>query len=103
MTTKKESVETKRLAPTKAGRPRDTKTAQLIRLLSTKSGADATAISARLGWKPHTTRAAISGLKKAGYEIAAEKSDRARRTRYRIIGKPKPGPVTTSSMEPLHG
>ena len=102
MTTKKNTAETKRATPRKVGKPRDTKSAQLIRLLSTKSGADAAAISARFGWQPHTTRAAISGLKRAGYEIAAEKSDPARPTLYRIIGRPKPDLVTTSSQEPVH-
>jgi hypothetical protein len=40
------------------------KKTQLIKLLSRKSGADAKAISAKFGWQPHTTRAALSGLRK---------------------------------------
>lgn len=51
-------------------RKRITKKDQLIRLLGSKSGRDIKSLSAKLGWQQHTTRAALSGLRKAGYEIA---------------------------------
>ncbi len=68
-------------------RARATKKAQLIQMLSTKTGADVEAISGKLGWQSHTTRAAITMLKKAGYEVAAEKES-GKPTCYRIIAEP---------------
>ena len=49
------------------------KKAQLIQLLARKTGADVATISNKLGWQSHTTRAALTGLRKAGFEISAEK------------------------------
>lgn len=65
------------------------KKAQLIRILNSKAGVDITAISEKLGWQTHTTRAALSGLRKAGYEIAAEKPGGGKPTRYRITAEPE--------------
>lgn len=65
-----------------------TKKAQLIKLLSTKSGADVPSISEKLGWLPHTTRAALTGLRKAGYEVTSEKLGKGKPTRYRIVAGP---------------
>ena len=66
-----------------------TKKAKLIALLRRKSGADVPSLSADLGWLPHTTRAALSGLRKAGYEITSVKTGSGKPTRYQIIGLPK--------------
>ena len=71
-----------KVAKSKARRP-TTKKAQLIRMLSAKSGANLEVISGKLGWQTHTTRAAITGLRKAGYEVSADKAD-GKPTRYRI-------------------
>ena len=76
---------------TKTPRTKTTKKDRLVRLLSAKAGADAASLSARLGWQAHTTRAAITGLRKAGYEIAAEKTGPGKATRYRIVGQPETG------------
>ena len=65
-----------------------TKRAQLIALLSRKTGKDISAISDQLGWQPHTTRAALSRLRKAGFEIAREVPKRGGAARYRIIAEP---------------
>jgi len=35
------------------------------------------------GWLPHTTRAALTGLRKRGWDIAATKEDRVSRYRGR--------------------
>jgi predicted transcriptional regulator len=67
-----------------------TKKAQLIKMLSAKAGADIATISGKLGWQTHTTRAAITGLRKAGYEITVEKAEGGKPTRYRIIAEPPP-------------
>lgn len=61
-----------------------TKKSQLIQLLTRKSGADVATISEKLGWLPHTTRAALTGLRKAGFEITAEKSGNGKLSCYRI-------------------
>ena len=73
-----------RLAPVKT-----TKKAKLIALLSRKSGADVPSLSAALGWLPHTTRAALSGLRKAGYDITSVKNGSGKPARYQIIGSPE--------------
>ena len=49
--------------------PRETKTAILRKLLSRKAGADLAALQSATGWQPHSVRAALSGLRKAGYTI----------------------------------
>jgi hypothetical protein len=71
-------------APAKA-----TNKARLIALLSRKSGADVPGLSTTLGWLPHTTRAALTGLRKAGYEITKVKPGNGKPSRYQIIGSPE--------------
>lgn len=70
-----------------AGR-RTTKKDQLIKLLGIKSGADIKSLSEKLGWQQHTTRAAMSGLRKAGYEVAGEKPAKGGASKYRILSTP---------------
>ena len=65
-----------------------TKKAQLIQMLSRKSGADVATLSEKLGWLPHTTRAALTGLRKAGFDVSAEKPGMGDPMRYRIMAKP---------------
>ena len=65
-----------------------TKKAQLIRMLNRKAGADVATISAKLGWQQHTTRAALTGLRKSGYEIVSEKAGQGQPSRYRIVAEP---------------
>jgi len=43
-----------------------TKKAHLYMLLRRKGGASITTLQKELGWQPHTVRAAISGVRKAG-------------------------------------
>lgn len=64
---------------------RQTKKAQLIRMLSTRTGADLEVISGKLGWQSHTTRAAITGLRKAGFAVETAKPDADKPMRYRIV------------------
>ncbi len=65
-----------------------TKKAQLIQMLSRKAGADVAAISAKFNWQPHSTRAALTGLRKSGYVLDAEKPGSGKPLRYRIVAKP---------------
>ncbi|AGI66528.1 hypothetical protein OAN307_c08030 [Octadecabacter antarcticus 307] len=66
-----------------------TKKAQLIQMLSRKAGGDVAAISEKFGWLPHTTRAALTGLRKAGYEITSLKAGNGKPLRYHIMPAPK--------------
>jgi DNA-binding IclR family transcriptional regulator len=59
-----------------------TKIAQIVALLSRDSGATLTELVEATGWQPHTTRAALTGLRKKGYQL--EKLKRDDLTCYRI-------------------
>jgi len=69
--------------------PRETKAAILRRLLTRKNGADLAALQSATGWQPHSVRAALSGLRKAGFSI--ERTDPA---------KPDNGPVYRITVGP---
>lgn len=45
------------------------KLSQLLAMIEEKQGATLEELSAALSWQPHTARAAISGLRKRGFEI----------------------------------
>ncbi len=72
---------------TKSPKPK-TKKAQLIQMLTRKAGADVATISDKLGWQSHTTRAALTGLRKAGFEIVSEKPGDSKASCYRITAQP---------------
>jgi predicted ArsR family transcriptional regulator len=82
-------------------KPRTTKKAQLIKMLSAKAGADVTTISGKLGWQAHTTRAAITGLRKAGYEVAAEQPESGKAKCYRITAEPRSAPDAAEATTTL--
>jgi DNA-binding IclR family transcriptional regulator len=67
---------------------RVTKKNQLIKLLSGRSGAKITEISERFGWQSHSTRAALSGLRKAGYTLTSAKAAKGKLARYKITALP---------------
>ena len=67
------------LAPTE---PRVNKSDLIIGLLQRAGGATLTELVATTGWLPHTTRAALTGLKKKGRQLTSQKADGVRR--YRI-------------------
>ena len=57
-----------------ADRPRaSTKRAVLIGMLERPDGASVAELGQRLGWLPHTVRAAITGLRHAGREVTRSK------------------------------
>jgi DNA-binding MarR family transcriptional regulator len=64
--------------------PASTKRAQLIGLLERPEGATVAQIGQRLSWLPHTVRAAITGLRKAGREVTRSK-DADDRSVYRLV------------------
>lgn len=61
---------------------RQSKTNLVLDLLRRPDGATLEQLIAATGWLPHTTRAAMTGLKKNGHPLASEKTDGVRR--YRI-------------------
>jgi Protein of unknown function (DUF3489) len=61
----------------------------LIGMLERAEGASIAEIGARLGWLPHTVRAAITGLRHAGREVTRSKNGNGQ-TIYRLL------PVETS-------
>ena len=65
-----------------APKPTGTKSAAVIALLSREEGATLHEMVAATGWLPHTTRAALTGLKKKGHRIM--RGERGEITCYRI-------------------
>jgi hypothetical protein len=63
------------------------KQARIIKILSRKSGATLEALVELTGWLPHTTRAALTGLRKRGYGVVLERQD----------GKPSIYRITSSN------
>jgi DNA-binding MarR family transcriptional regulator len=59
-----------------------TKQALVLDLLQRKQGASITELAEATGWLPHTTRAALTGLRKRGAELTSAKTDGV--TRYRM-------------------
>jgi Protein of unknown function (DUF3489) len=54
------------------------KRAQLIALLERADGATLDQMIALTGWQPHTTRAALTGLRKTGHAITTTKTNGVR-------------------------
>lgn len=71
-----------------ATRP-ESKKARLIGMLRQPGGSTIAAISAALDWQAHTTRAAITGLRKAGHAVeTAKPADGSIGLIYRVASKP---------------
>jgi Protein of unknown function (DUF3489) len=72
---------------------RTTKGNRLVRLLKASAGRDIATLSRELGWQPHTTRAALTRLRRAGYAIEKLPPQNNSGSRYRIAGEtPEPTP-----------
>ena len=61
------------------------KLARVIELLERDHGATIAELIAATGWLAHTTRAALTGLRKRGYAVAIDRSDDKRGSFYRIL------------------
>lgn len=92
MTTKPRKETTKPVrkgaADGRSDRKRTTKSDRLIQLLKARSGRDIAVLGKMLGWQPHTTRAALSRLRTAGYAIDKLPAGKHGGTRYRISSTP---------------
>ena len=80
-----ESVQKTKVAKAKVVRARPAREGQLTKLLSRKTGATIPQMEKAFGWQPHTARAAISKLRKAGFPV--ERSDTDKGAVYRIVAK----------------
>ncbi len=60
--------------PAKAAtNPKQSKREQLVKLIKRDSGATLDEMVALTGWLPHSTRAALTGLRKKGHFITSDK------------------------------
>ena len=65
-----------------------TKTDRLVELLQVRTGRNIGALSAKLGWQTHSTRAALSRPRKAGYAIDKLPPLKHGGSHYRISSAP---------------
>ena len=77
----------RRAATTPEEKRRETKQAQVITLLGRDSGASLSELIAATGWLPHTTRAALTGLRHKGFVLDRDKRADGT-TVYRISSAP---------------
>ncbi|MFM5953724.1 MAG: DUF3489 domain-containing protein [Novosphingobium sp.] len=63
---------------------RESKASQVLGLLQRPEGATLDQLVAATGWLPHTTRAALTGLKKKGHAVTSEKLEGEDRV-YRVV------------------
>jgi len=69
--------------------PREgTKLAQVIALLERAEGANIGDLTTATGWLAHTTRAALTGLRKRGYTVELVKGADGQESSYRIAAMP---------------
>jgi hypothetical protein len=73
------SAQSERSAPRQGS-----KLSMVIDLLGHKKGAGIEELASATGWLPHTTRAALTGLRKRGYAIERERSEKGGSV-YRIV------------------
>lgn len=67
----------------KTAKPQPTKSATVLKLVSRPAGATLGALEKATGWQPHSVRAALTGLRKAGHAVERGK-DAKGVTVYRI-------------------
>ena len=60
-----------------------TKLARVLELLQRDCGATLEELIAATDWLPHTTRAALTGLRKRGYAVTIDRHDKERGSTYR--------------------
>jgi len=83
---KKPALKRKDVAQPAASSPREgSKQALVIWMLSAKAGTTLDALVEATGWLPHTTRAALTGLRKRGFAIERSRGD-GEASVYRITG-----------------
>jgi hypothetical protein len=96
--TKRKSVAQEKEASPRAG----SKLARVMTMLTSKAGTTIDAIVKATDWLPHTTRAALTGLRKRGYRIEKERRE-CGRTTYRIVGRAGAGKSRKESAKTSKG
>jgi hypothetical protein len=76
-----------------------TKIAQVVDLLNRTAGATIEELTASTDWLPHTARAALTRLRKRGYAISIDRSDKTRGSTYRIGGNGESQAVEIATKE----
>ena len=79
---------------------RGSKLAQVIELLQRDNGATVDELTAATGWLAHTTRAALTGLRKRDYAVALDRSDHERGSFYRVKAEGYVAPVAPTFEKP---
>src|SRR5215203_4794240 len=92
----KKAAEPGRQAQREVGAPRGPKRAQIIALMQRRTGATLNDMVETTGWLPHTTRAALTGLRHKGYVITKSKNAKAE-TVYRIDVATRKGTSATGA------
>jgi len=88
------------LSAVRKGAPREgSKLAELIGLMSRKDGATIDELIRVTKWLPHTTRAALTGLRKRGFTVERIRADGV--TRYRVSSPPRVGAPGSVAGEPV--
>ena len=96
-----EALQLREPAPGGPSAPRDgSKLARVIELLLRDHGATIDELIAATGWLAHTTRAALTGLRKRGYVVAINRSDKERGSFYRIKADDEGGSAARPVGEP---
>ena len=62
----------------------NTKVSQVLDLLQRREGATLDQLVEATGWLPHTTRAALTGLKKKGHAVTSDRAEGEARV-YRVV------------------
>lgn len=70
-----------------------TKAALILQMLQRPDGATLEQLVAATGWLPHTTRAALTGLRKKGHTLTSDKQDGVRRYRVHAAAAGESGAV----------
>ena len=76
-----------------------TKIARVIELLQRGDGATLAELVVATGWLPHTTRAALTGLRKRGYAVGIDRTDKARGSVHRIAPTERSDDSVASHVE----
>ena len=87
------------IAPSPMSPRSRTKIAQVIELLQRGDGATLDELVGATGWLPHTTRAALTGLRKRGYAVGIDRADKARGSVYRIEPAPMGDDSAATNVE----
>jgi hypothetical protein len=91
-------------APASVVSPRGgTKIALVVGLIQRSVGATLDELVASTGWLPHATRAALTGLRRRGYAVSIDRSDKTRGSTYRIAADGGFDDAAAAAVQPVTG